>query len=234
MDSAKIITCGCGSQVRLPNQSNRTFRCPVCKAILHDGLTLNVLSTQQLAAGDAAVTCPICQTTIRADESAIRCPKCDQVHHSECWLENSGCGTYGCTCAPVIEKPQPVQPTSAWGDEKQCPYCGETIKSIALRCRYCKSDFDNTDPMTRTDVRQRDIIAKERSKLKAATTVLLILSLFGLFAPVTGLIASGYLLPKGPQLRKCGPVYLVMSWAVLIISGTYTVGIAVVLIFQWF
>jgi hypothetical protein len=231
MDSTKIITCGCGSQVRLPDQPNRAFRCPACKAVLHDGLTLNVLSVQNPEDIDVKVTCPICQTTIQGDESTLRCPDCDLVHHAECWTENGGCGTYGCKAAPVSEKP--LQPSAAGRDEKQCPYCGEMIKSIAVRCRYCQSDFELTDPMTTADVRQRQAIVKGRSTLQAATIVLLILTVFGFLAPVTGLIASGYLLPKGPQLRECGPGYLAMSWAILIISGVYTVGIAVVLIFQW-
>lgn len=233
MDSAKIITCACGSQVRLPDLPDRAFRCPVCKAPLHEGLTMNVLATQQPVAGNAGVICPICQTAIQGDEPSAGCPDCDQVHHTECWSENGGCGTYGCTRAPVVEKRPPVRPTAAWGDEKECPYCGEKIKSIALRCRYCRSDFDTTDPLTLTEVHRREAIAKERTKLQGATIALLILSLFGLFAPVTGLVGSGYLLPKGTELRKCGPLYVVMAWAVLLISGIYTVGFAVMLIFQW-
>lgn len=31
-------------------------------------------------------------------------------------------------------------------DEKACPFCGETIKSIAIKCKHCQSDLSNQPP----------------------------------------------------------------------------------------
>lgn len=48
-----------------------------------------------------------------------------------------------------------LQPPVAWGDTKKCPICAETIKSIAVRCRYCGTDFDTVDPLSAAEVKDR-------------------------------------------------------------------------------
>lgn len=235
MESDTIIACGCGAKVRLPKGAgHRVFRCPACKAAIALTLDAKVLSSRQLVPGDAGATCPICQTAVAAEEFVVSCPVCDQVHHRECWSEIGGCGTYGCTQAPVIDKSAAFAPvaTSAWGDTKTCPMCGEKIKSIALRCRYCETDFDTADPLTMDDLHRRASRVDELKNLKTNTIWLFVVSLTGCLAPITGLISSAYLLPKREQLAKCGPLYSFLAWGALIVSGLFTSLIAVSVLFE--
>ena len=41
--------------------------------------------------------CAVCHSTIEVGEDMTACPDCHTGYHTDCWLENYGCATYGCT-----------------------------------------------------------------------------------------------------------------------------------------
>ena len=226
MSQAEIIRCGCGVNVRVPSdRANQTLRCPKCNVELDTSPPTPPpgLDARELPPGQDGVLCPICQTQIAAGEPGVACPECKQSHHRDCWVEIGGCSTYGCTKAPSAEIDGSAMPAhTAWGDNKQCPACGETIKSIALRCRYCGTDFENVDPMQLQDLhRQADRDESFKSVRKSAAAIFVV-SLVGCLAPLMLIISLCVVIPRHKQLMKCGPLYAVMGWASVVISGLWS------------
>jgi len=223
---AEIITCECGAKVRLPGETlNRSFRCPACKTALALTVDARVLHSVTLGPGAAGVTCPICQSDIAADEAAVTCPGCDQAHHRECWSAIGGCGTYGCQQAPSLPKSGgPAQDAAAqgWGDIKKCPRCGEKIKSSALKCRHCRLKFETTDPLTPKELKRRQEQKAAAGQLRIVMPGLFLLSLPGCLAPLVLLVGSLLVVYKRQEMRKAGPVYLVLGYASVIVSAIYT------------
>lgn len=45
----------------------------------------------------AGKTCPFCKSPFIEGEAVVFCSHCEMPHHLECWKENGGCTTFGCT-----------------------------------------------------------------------------------------------------------------------------------------
>lgn len=221
---SEITTCECGARVRLPAEAaNRSFRCPVCKSGIALSIDALVLSSKRLQAGESA-TCPLCQSPIGGNEPAVTCPACDQIHHRDCWAEIGGCGTYGCTQAPAESKGEasPAAALSAWGDKKTCPACGEKIKSIALKCRYCQTSFDTVDPLTLRDLHRKIDSGDSAKTLQVVVVAMFVVSLLGVFAPLVVLCGLPLVLLKHAALKKAGPIYLVLAYSAVGLSAIYS------------
>ncbi len=172
--------------------------------------------------------CSICGTGILQSDTIAVCPVCSLPYHHDCWKEIGGCGTYGCSAAPVATIKEAVAEdvfTPGWTAEKKCPECGSSILANALVCKVCRSVFPTERPMTKSEWQNRVYNEKEIERIKISVIAQFIFSTIGcmfmIMLPVnllTHFTDSGLFV-----VRRLPPTLKVLFYAALIISLVWTV-----------
>lgn len=77
--------------------------------------------------------CPYCKTEFKEGDDIVVCSACEMPHHKECWIENKGCTTFGCTGTIKGIK----NSNEVLGEELHCPRCGAVCTKEQEFCSSC-------------------------------------------------------------------------------------------------
>jgi uncharacterized membrane protein len=226
-----ILKCSCGKTITVPEGAGGAAgargKCPKCGG---------EIAVPPAGKGPAAIgsSCPVCQTDIQEGDVWSRCGACNLVHHQECWAEVGGCGAYGCANAPAkaaeAAAAATAAPTSAWGDTKKCPVCGEKIKAIAVKCRYCQTELGTVDPMTSDEFRTTHIRKYQNTDFKRGVIIIFAFSLIGVFAPIMLIVSLIVVFVNRAKMKEAGQLSQALGYTSIAISGLYTLLIVIFLI----
>ncbi len=233
-----IYDCECGQRIGAPaSAAGRRAKCPKCGRIAQvpapDVPAPDAAPGPAQASGAVAAeggelvgrACVVCRTPIAHGDDACTCSECQSAYHRECWDEIGGCATYGCELMPKSPKPEDEagEHQAGWGDEKACPRCRKSIRSVALKCRFCKARFPSPVPMTSAEYGAWKISSERVSQAKTTAVVLFAFSVLGFLAPILIVVAGIWVWRSRKILRKTGGPHEVLAYGSVILSVFYSI-----------
>lgn len=87
--------------------------------------------------------CPYCKGLIAENSEVVICSACEMPHHRECWIENSGCTTFGCTGTMLEISSKPNDPLYRVDGKRFCPKCGTEVKPGQIYCVICGAELNH-------------------------------------------------------------------------------------------
>jgi hypothetical protein len=97
-------------------------------------------------------TCPYCQFPVKGHEELVVCSECGIPHHTDCWNENHGCTTFGCTGHPAdsssalnsLNRPSGYIEIDAREQKRYCSRCGTANNESNEFCTHCGAGLQST------------------------------------------------------------------------------------------
>jgi len=170
--------------------------------------------------------CSICKNPVLPSEVPKICDNCNCTFHRECWNENRGCGTPGCSNLPKRTKNENEgwQEETYWGaTTKICPMCGETIKINDLVCPYCQEHFETISPITAGELRNNLAKVPQPIKGKSGAVVIFICGLLGFPAPFNLLFGGIWYSQNRSRLLEASPLHNLLAIIGLSVSAFYLI-----------
>jgi len=223
--------CQCGQAIAAPpTMVGKRAKCPKCGTVAAVPATSQEQAQPGRAARDAEPDslvgrlCAVCQSALVPGEAACICSACRAPYHRECWDEIGGCASYGCEHMPQAPKQEADEAgrSAAWGDVKECPRCHKEIRSLAVKCRFCKATFPSAVPMTTREYMDWSRSQKELAPTRQTAIFFFVVGLLGIFAPLVLIAGLGWAVVNRVALAKVGGVHRVLVYFTIGLSVVYT------------
>jgi hypothetical protein len=230
--------CACGKHFQAKKEyAGKQAKCPSCGRMLKipQQSAANAMNNESGLPENGQI-CPICKWPMEPQDHLINCPDCHTAYHAACWEENKGCGIYGCSQVPKIDKRASLEiPASYWGQEnKSCPKCGNTILAAAVRCRNCGATFISQRPEDTCEYRQRKDLEKHLPQLRRGVITLFIFCVIPFTAPFAMLFGAFWYVSRRNDIKALPVLYSAISnIAIYVGIGQTAFIILALMVFAW-
>jgi hypothetical protein len=172
------------------------------------------------------MNCSICKDPILSADLLKTCGKCLSEFHIECWEQNLGCGTPGCSNVPDVndENEELKETDTFWGiTKKNCPACKEEIDIRSMVCPFCRETFDSIAPTTEDDLRNKVSVTRTKIKENKGAMWIFVCGIIGFTAPINLIIGGIWYFYNKRILKEKSPVYYILAIFGLSFSGLFMI-----------
>ena len=184
--------------------------------------------------------CSFCKTPIEVSDEVVLCPACEIPHHKDCWEENRGCTTFGCSeqhyeplgmnisdvcarCGMLLGDDQDFCPKC--GTRKGvpaaniCGNCGAMLQEDQVFCSKCGWKVGLGEHINES--RDENMVYPNKRKTSPVVALILSLLLVGLGQMINGQLIKGLFMLVASLLvgAMVGEAAILIGIPIWILSG---------------